>query len=319
MNLGPQNPSALSFVTTLEVLDALSVEGLQVFPLRGGIDRLPEYALLEELLDDGSAEVTEVDAFGQVPEVLVKNHALVDALILDGTELRGAKQNRMVNISIIVAAGSEAAIPVSCVEQGRWHHRSVRFASTKRTVGSRLRRVKAMMVAEGLRRSERPSTDQARVWRDVSEYLQAAKVESVTEALDDVFVRHEKRIDELCRDVPAPHTHGALVAFDGEFLGLDVFDTTATFSKAWPTLLRGYAMDLLLAKVPSSRTVSREDATRWIQDVATEATLNSHEVPGSGTYLALESVRFAGGIATRQGVPVHAALFAGPPSQPGGA
>ncbi len=65
------------------------------------------------------------------------NHADIDALILDGTELRGAKQNRMVNITIIVGKHSEAPIPVSCVEQGRWAYRSRGFTSSKRTLLAR--------------------------------------------------------------------------------------------------------------------------------------------------------------------------------------
>jgi hypothetical protein len=36
-------------------------------------------------------------------------------LILDGEELVGTKQNRIVNTTILVAAGCEIVIPVSCV------------------------------------------------------------------------------------------------------------------------------------------------------------------------------------------------------------
>ncbi len=44
-------------------------------------------------------------------------------LILDGEELVGAKQNRIVNTTILVVALSTLVIPVSCVEQGRWSYR----------------------------------------------------------------------------------------------------------------------------------------------------------------------------------------------------
>jgi hypothetical protein len=73
-----------------------------------------------------------VSEAGSVPELLVKNLAPSPVLILDGEELIGAKQNRIVNLAILVAAGQTLRIPVSCVEAGRWVHRSREFAAAGR-------------------------------------------------------------------------------------------------------------------------------------------------------------------------------------------
>ncbi len=45
-----------------------------------------------------------------------KNHTEIPVLILDGSELKGAKQNRIVNISILLKKNFEIIIPVICVE-----------------------------------------------------------------------------------------------------------------------------------------------------------------------------------------------------------
>ena len=65
------------------------------------------------------AHITEVSGAGSVPFLKVANEADRLLLLLDGEELIGAKQNRILNTTVLVAAHTEVTIPVSCVEQGR--------------------------------------------------------------------------------------------------------------------------------------------------------------------------------------------------------
>ena len=61
-----------------------------------------EWEAASELIGQAGAElaeITEVSEGGSVPQLTVLNNADTDALILDGTELEGAKQDRMVNIT----------------------------------------------------------------------------------------------------------------------------------------------------------------------------------------------------------------------------
>ena len=89
-----------------------------MFPLLLPEDDAPGYLTLDEALAAGHASVTEVSEAGSVPELLVKNLAPSPVLILDGEELVGAKQNRIVNLTILVAAGADAAHP-RVVRRGR--------------------------------------------------------------------------------------------------------------------------------------------------------------------------------------------------------
>jgi hypothetical protein len=94
---------------------------LSLFPLLAEGPAKPGYRLLDEALADGSARITEVSDAGHVPELRFVNQGDLPVLLLDGEELIGAKQNRILNLSILAPAHQTIVIPVSCVEVGRWH------------------------------------------------------------------------------------------------------------------------------------------------------------------------------------------------------
>jgi hypothetical protein len=110
-----------------------------------------EYMLLDEALGAGLVEVTEVDNQGAVPNLKVHNKSPKMVLILDGEELVGAKQNRIVNTTILVAGNATVVIPVSCVEQGRWAYKTSQFYSEERMMPSRMRAMKAQQVQESVK------------------------------------------------------------------------------------------------------------------------------------------------------------------------
>ena len=91
---------------------------LHLFPLVGGTASAEESVeLFDDALEAGTLRVEEVDEGGSVPELRVINSGAVPVLILEGDELVGAKQNRVVNYSVLVAAESELVLPVSCLER----------------------------------------------------------------------------------------------------------------------------------------------------------------------------------------------------------
>ncbi len=56
------------------------------------------YLLLEEALEQGNFEIGEISDSGSVNTIAVNNMTGEPVLILDGEELVGAKQNRMINV-----------------------------------------------------------------------------------------------------------------------------------------------------------------------------------------------------------------------------
>ena len=106
----------------VRVGEPVRYEALSVFPLFANVESPVEYLLSDEGLGTGTVMVQEVSEGGSVPDLLVENKGEIRILFIEGEELIGAKQNRILNMSILVAAKTKIKIPVSCVEARRWSY-----------------------------------------------------------------------------------------------------------------------------------------------------------------------------------------------------
>jgi len=95
--------------------EPLHHHNLTVFPLSWPKSQEPPYVLLGRAIEQGEATVKEVDEEGDVPNLGVTNNGQRPILIPEGEILVGAKQNRVVNVTVLVAAHSKFTVPVSCV------------------------------------------------------------------------------------------------------------------------------------------------------------------------------------------------------------
>jgi hypothetical protein len=226
----------------IQLGDPLEHHGIVIAPLYPRTSPKADYLTLEEALSLGF-RITEIDDAGSVPELKAVNPLDHDVLLYDGEELLGAKQNRILNVTVLVAARSETRIPVSCVEQGRWHARSARFASARHAAYPDLRRRKAeQLSAAPLARG----LAQAAVWEDVAAKAGRHGVHSATGAAADIYRDREAALAELRQAFPlAPGQSGALLALGHERLCIDYLSRPDAFARLYPKLLDGYLLDAL--------------------------------------------------------------------------
>ena len=191
-----------------------------------------------------------------MPELAVTNPTDANVLLYDGEELLGAKQNRILNVTVLVAARSTTRIPVSCVEQGRWSRRSAGFSSAPHASHAHLRRRKAqMLAAEPLV----PGIAQSEVWDEVAAKSARLDVHSPTGAQADVFRSRADELHELEGAFPLqPGQCGALLAL-GDDLCLDYVSRPEAFARLYPKLRAGYLLDGLerLDSPPTAHTAPR--------------------------------------------------------------
>jgi hypothetical protein len=256
----------------LQIGQPLSCNALTVFPLYAEAGTPADYQLADEAIAAATVSVQEVSAGGSVPELLVENTGDCRVLFLEGEELRGAKQNRILNTSILIPARSKLKVPVSCVEQGRWRHTSQHFASAKTRSPHGLHYALKSSVTRSLRQDGGHGSDQGAVWREVAKKQAAFGFCSPTSAMADTYDNLADRMTAYREKLKYPEgAVGVVVAVGPKVVCVDVFDKPATCQKAWDRVLSGCIVDALEGTAPEgsvdARTVEQvlgeSKATTW--------------------------------------------------------
>jgi hypothetical protein len=235
----------------VRVGDPVRHESLSVFPLYSGSDEPTDpvaYVLSDEAIASGAVRVEEVSESGSVPNLRVVNDSPSRVLFLEGEELQGAKQNRVLNTTVLVAAGATTTIPVSCVEQGRWRYRGRHFQASGSHSSSKLRYLLKRSTSESLQAGAGYASDQMAVWNEVSRAQRAHGADSETAAMADTFAARREAIGRFREALGYPEgAIGVAVAVGPKVVAVDVFDKAATCRKVWARLLTGVVLDALEA------------------------------------------------------------------------
>jgi hypothetical protein len=265
--------------------DPLTHGALTVTPLLAPLMSDPGWLTLAEAGE--RVRITEVSEGGSVPYLKAENLADQPVLLLDGEELVGAKQNRVLNTSVLIAARTEVAIPVSCVERGRWAYRGRHFAPSPVSLYASIRQKKAAWVTRNLRDRKAHLADQAEVWADIAAKQVKHDIKSETGAMRDFFAQNDDAIGKARHALaPVPGQVGAVVHLSGRWVGLDLLAGSRLFAQAWPRLCAGYAADALGEKPGRSR--------RPAVDTLLQMLLDSPEEPAPAVGLG-EEHRLTGG------------------------
>ena len=288
----------------------VTVEALTVTPLLDPTAGVAQYLTLQEAIEGGEFAVTEVSSGGEVADLRVVNTGARPVLLLDGEEVLGAKQNRVVNLSIMVPPRSATVVPVACVEQGRWAHVSDEFRPSPNSMPSRGRAAKMRDVSGSMRRGELPRADQGRVWEELAGTAQRLGVDSETDAMDAIFAQRHGRLQRfVTRCGPVEHQVGARFALHGRECGIELFDAPSSWARYMPRLVRSWAVDAIdedtaeLSAAPSAMSV-------W--DALRTGPWASSPSLGLGSDARLTTTDVAGASLVVAGEVVHLAAFAGP-------
>ena len=256
-------------LSKLEFGEVQTFNNMAVFPLFTSADDSPRYLTLKEALERRELVVTEVSQSGSVPELKVVNKADIPVLLLDGEEIAGAKQNRVLNTTILVMEKSETIIPVSCTEQGRWSYASGEFFDSGHIMNREVRSEKASHVSRSLKESLSYRGDQGAVWDGIASFAQRANVRSTTGAMRDVYESRENDLKDYLEAFQCvPRQKGIFVMVNGAVTGFDVISFESAYEVIHPKLVKSYAMDALLSKSGKNGDPSVEKARAFVEETS---------------------------------------------------
>jgi hypothetical protein len=286
-------------------------KGIAIVPLIAPADGTYPYQTLGEALTNWDVAITETSQAGSVPELVVINRGNNPVLLIDGEELAGAKQNRVLNTSILLKEVSETKIPVSCTEQGRWAYASKSFSESGHLMAYKSRSRKTRSVHRSLEESGEHKSDQGEVWDGIAELQSKAGAASLTSAMSDVYKAREEDLRACDGIFHAVANQVGLLAFIGGVpAGADMVSRTAAYGKLHPKLVRSYTLEGLLETKPQSLDPDTI-VTRARQFLDEIAAAQQREFPsiGHGADHRFKGKALAGTALVHEQEVIHAAFF----------
>jgi hypothetical protein len=256
-------------------------KNLTIFPLLSTYFLDLDYLLLDEALVGGLIEVVEVDQEGSVPELKVINKSPRMVLILDGEELVGAKQNRIVNTSILI--------------QGNYG----------------LRAMKSEQVNYSVRVSGEYRSDQGAIWNEISEKAARREAASPSMAMASIYEKDMPSIQEY-----VSHFHlidsqvGAVFMINDKVVGMDGFGNSDSFSKVFKKLVKSYALDAIDWFDPEKEYKGLKGEVTKFMKASRAARIESHESVGLGVDYRMESRKITGFSLAFDNQILHMSVFA---------
>lgn len=235
-------------------------------------------AIKEDLI-----QVREISESGSVNNLFVFNLSNKYVFFMDGDILMGAKQNRVLNTSVLLAPNSKTTLPVSCIEQGRWRNISDKFNNTDNITPQKIRALKSRAVKDNLQNRGEYMANQGEVWNEVENYQASFKISSPTMNLNEVYEKNEKNFESFIKAFQSnDYANGLAIFFDKQLLNVDVFNRTDIYMEYFPKILRSTAMEIAQLEDKPNDITDAEAAFKTAAVFDTLEKMEYTEHPGVG-------------------------------------
>jgi hypothetical protein len=290
-----------------------SYGAVEALPIFTPVQKDPlAYLTLIEALEQGVLKILEVSEGGSVPELKAVNTGSMPILLVSGEEVKGARQNRILNTSILIAAKTDLVIPVSCTERGRWSYSSPDFKDSGNISSKEVRHAAHMSVRHNLMAELGHRSDQGMVWDKIEElhHKSGSDDTSRTRAMDDAFKNKANDLDEALRQFSLePGQTGILFFHGGKVAGLDILSRPAAYARLHDKLVKSYVIDSLEMKKAHTTREALLVASEKFLASAVSGTTSIYPSPGLGEDHRFNSPVVSGSSLIYNTEPIHTCAF----------
>ena len=243
----------------IQLLKPQVYENITVFPLKSDRSYI-DIISLKKGLELGLVKVKECEQ-SQVNTLIVENNAVTPLILIDGEEVVGGDQNRIVNSTILIDAKSKMKVSVSCSEKNRWAYKS-EFKQSKYIANYNTRRAKEY----ASRSSEK---FQNVIWSSIDTLEEVNSFSSPTSAMEESYDNVKLKLNDIINNFNVvDNQNGILIMVDGEIKGFELLFNSEIYKDFHSKILKSYLIDCNI-----KQTVSTVDNS-VVEDIIQKA-LNS--------------------------------------------
>lgn len=261
----------------------------------------------------GGLVISESTDMGIVGKLTALNNTGLFLLLTDADVLAGAKQNRVINRSVLLAPESKTILDVSCVERGRWQYAGKTFTTPSNIADPDLRKEKAESIArKKIRHHEITGDTQDKVWSHVSIRMQKMNYENHTESYSAMQSFQMERIkSDFPRCEPEMECNCLAMVLGSKVICADIFGTAEVYRYYFP-MLRDSAFRMAASGKEVSSPDIHESYFKVLETLDGFEALQKHaedSYPGAGAFKIAENDDLVGFELRYSDEIVHNVLF----------
>ena len=250
---------------SIELLDSQKYENVEAIPIKSDFFGKKDFLTLKKGYEMNLVEIKELE-HSTVNTVSCKNDSVTPLILIDGDEITGAMQNRIINDTLLIPAKSTINIPVSCSEHGRWHTKGE--GAESRTFKPSLYSANHSTRSRKSRASYEERDYQGEVWDSISEFESRSNFKSMTSALNDSYENlKDKQNDYLSKFHIEDGQNGVIFIVNGEVKGLELFYNHSIYKQYHEKLCRSYIIEAIVEK-KSVDNIDRLELMKVLENIS---------------------------------------------------